>query len=254
MAAEAYWRRWRPGRIEAIRPAFRVLGRPAAFAYEALGAVEMSTKEVETAGLLARRSAYQALATLAEHGLAERGPGGGWVRGQADLNDVAERVGAGELAAAHLARIRGQRDTWHDWLGIAAALADADPDPQAPADIVDGIEDQALADRPPKASPAVAADVPDQRRPATTAPRTRRSDRRRAPDWLRPPPRRRPMIRTRYSAVALLANPLAVGMLNLDGQSPSGRPGLGRHVSGCHTASAGSSPSIPNSASTERSN
>jgi hypothetical protein len=52
-----------------------------------------------------------ALRTLAEHGLAERGPGG-WRRGDARLADVAESTGAADIQRERAERYRQDRESW----------------------------------------------------------------------------------------------------------------------------------------------
>lgn len=52
-----------------------------------------------------------ALRVLAEHGLAERGPGG-WYRGVVALADVAESTGAADLQREREARYRRDRESW----------------------------------------------------------------------------------------------------------------------------------------------
>ncbi|MFC7734132.1 helix-turn-helix domain-containing protein [Actinomadura keratinilytica] len=169
VAADAAWRSWRAGRIEALHPCFRVLGLPAAFAYEALAGGALTASELSTAALLPRSTAYDALRTLAEHGLAERTADGRWRRGDADLDAVAAATGADDLAAAQLDGHRRDRREWHAFLGIVH-----DP----------GRATGSRAHRP------VAA--PDgRRRPGRRRPGA--SVRRLAPPWLKPPPRTRPI-------------------------------------------------------------
>lgn len=119
IADEAVRRTWRPGRIEAIHPAFRVLGRPAAFMYEALPVGPASVRELAAAALLPRATAYVALTVLAQYGLAERTPEG-WRRAGADLDAVARETGADERAAEQLAGHRADRAEWHAFLGIVS--------------------------------------------------------------------------------------------------------------------------------------
>ena len=87
------WRRRRAGRIEAIHPAFLVLGGTAGLVYEALGPDEARGAEVARMARLSASATSSALRVLAEHGLAERGPAG-WRRGVVALADVAESTGA----------------------------------------------------------------------------------------------------------------------------------------------------------------
>lgn len=63
-----------------------------------------------------------ALAGLAEHGLAERGPGA-WRRGPADLGAVSVVLGVPALLAALQARYRAERKDWRAFLGIVLPLA-----------------------------------------------------------------------------------------------------------------------------------
>lgn len=159
IAAEAARRTWRPGRIEAIHPAFRVLGRPAAFLYEALSTSPAPVNELAIAALLPRSTAYDAIAILAEHGLAER-TAAGWQRTATSLDTVARRVGADELAARQLAGHRADRAEWHTFLGIIAV--------------------------PQESTAAAPSHHPDQQRSGRDG---TLHARRRAPPWLVPPPR-----------------------------------------------------------------
>ena len=83
------WRRRRAGRIDGIHPAFLVLGGTAALVHQVLDGTEARGAEVARAARLSPSATSAALRVLAEHGLAERGRGG-WRRGDAALDDVAE--------------------------------------------------------------------------------------------------------------------------------------------------------------------
>ncbi|WP_285497722.1 helix-turn-helix domain-containing protein [Actinomadura sp. NBRC 104425] len=170
VAADAAWRSWRAGRIEALHPCFRVLGLPAAFAYEALAGGEVTASELSTAALLPRSTAYDALRTLAEHGLAERTADGRWRRGDADLDAVAAATGADDLAAAQLDGHRRDRREWYAFLGI--------------------VRDVQRAAGNGAHRPVAAADG-GRRRPGRRRPGG--GMRRLAPRWLVPPPRTRPV-------------------------------------------------------------
>ncbi|MFG1857535.1 helix-turn-helix domain-containing protein [Actinomadura geliboluensis] len=159
VAAEAAWRKWRAGRIEAIHPAFRALGHPAAAVYEALSGVPLQAHELAAAALLPRSTTHRALQILASHGLAERPDLGGWRRGSADLDVVALVTGAAKAADAQLAGHRSDRDRWHTYLGIIADVPE-------PATIGHTQTREAGRQRPL---------------------------RRRAPSWLMAPPRTRPI-------------------------------------------------------------
>ena len=105
------WRRRRAGRIEAVHPAFLVLGGTSALVYQVLDQVEARGAEVARAARLSPSAVFAALRILAEHGLAERGPGG-WRRGPVGLDDVAESTGAADIQREREERYRKDRDGW----------------------------------------------------------------------------------------------------------------------------------------------
>ena len=110
-AGSVRWRRRRAGRVEAIHPVFLVLGGASGLVYEALGADEARGAEVARSARLATSTVSAALRVLAEHGLAERGPGG-WCRGGVALADVAESTGAAGLQQEREDRYRQDRESW----------------------------------------------------------------------------------------------------------------------------------------------
>jgi hypothetical protein len=73
--------------------------------------VEARGAEVARAARLSASATSAALQLLAEHGLAERGPGG-WRRGPVSLADVAESTGAAELQREREERYKQDRETW----------------------------------------------------------------------------------------------------------------------------------------------
>jgi len=110
-AASVRWRRRRAGRVEAVHPAFLVLGGAAALVYKAVDNYAARGAEVARAARLSPSVVSSALRTLAEHGLAERGPGG-WRRGPASLDDVSESTGAADLQRERAERYRQDRESW----------------------------------------------------------------------------------------------------------------------------------------------
>ncbi len=105
------WRRRRAGRVEAVHPAFLVLGGTAGLVYQALGPGPARSAEVARTARLSASAASAALRVLAEHGLAERGPGG-WRRGAVTLADVAESTGAADLQREREERYHRDREGW----------------------------------------------------------------------------------------------------------------------------------------------
>jgi len=105
------WRRRRAGRIDAVHPAFLVLGGAAALTYQVLDQAEARGAEVARAARLSASATSAALRVLAGHGLAERGRGG-WRRGAAALDDVAESTGAAGLHSERAERYRQDRQGW----------------------------------------------------------------------------------------------------------------------------------------------
>ena len=110
-AGSVRWRRRRAGRVEAIHPVFLVLGGTAGLVYEALGRDEARGAEVARAARLSASATSAALQVLAEHGLAEHGPGG-WRRGAVALAGVADATGAADLQCEREERYRQDRESW----------------------------------------------------------------------------------------------------------------------------------------------
>ena len=110
-AASVRWRRRRAGRIDGIHPAFLVLGGTAGLVHQVLDGIEARGAEVARAARLSPSATSAALRVLAEHGLAERGPGG-WRRGDADLDEVATSTGAADLQREREERYRKDRESW----------------------------------------------------------------------------------------------------------------------------------------------
>ena len=110
-AGSVRWRRRRAGRVEAAHPVFLALGGTSALVYHALGQEEARGAEVARAARLSTSATSVALRVLAEHGLADHGPGG-WRRGAAALDDVAESTGAAALQREREARYKQDRESW----------------------------------------------------------------------------------------------------------------------------------------------
>lgn len=112
---------WRRGRVHAIRPVFRELGLPAAFVYAALEQVEhrgegpIGGRELAALARVGVTATYDALQTLATHGLVDRVTGG-WRLGSASLAQLAEAWGILDAIRAQLTRYRAERAGWHAWL------------------------------------------------------------------------------------------------------------------------------------------
>ncbi|GAA1836179.1 hypothetical protein GCM10009795_096680 [Nocardioides hankookensis] len=124
---------WRAGRVHAIRPVFRELGLAAAFVYAALEreqagqnssgdtSAPIGGRELAAKARVGVTATYDALATLAAHGLAERAPAGsdgpgGWILGTASLTQLAEAWGIADTIRAQIERYRAERRAWRRWL------------------------------------------------------------------------------------------------------------------------------------------
>ena len=123
-AGSVRWRRRRVGRIEAIHPVFLVLGGTAGLVYQALGPEPVRGAEVARTARLSASAVSAALRVLAEHGLAERGPGG-WRCGAVALADVAESTGAADLQREREDRYRQDRESWRARLRQYASARNA---------------------------------------------------------------------------------------------------------------------------------
>jgi hypothetical protein len=154
----AAWRRWRPGLI-GVHPVFRVLGGAAALVCEQLLGEPVRTVDLPHLTGLSATAVGTALADLAACGVAARGPGG-WRRGPASLDDVADRLGVPELLVGLQARHRRERQIWRGILMHVSATPIAVgneeiPWPEAPAD--EGQYGELAAARAPPGSDVPAA-------------------------------------------------------------------------------------------------
>jgi hypothetical protein len=136
---------WRPGRIEALLPVFRVLGTPAGFVYELLDSGPQSSWTLAAAALLGRSTTCAALSELAANGLAIKSPAG-WTRGSADPATAAHTLGADQLVTDQVEAYRADRRSWRTRLGLDLGpgvdeLLDVapppPPDPQMPDEHTD---------------------------------------------------------------------------------------------------------------------
>jgi hypothetical protein len=117
------WRRRRAGRIDGIHPVFLLLGGTAGLVHQVLDGTEARGAEVARAARLSSSATSAALRVLAGHGLAERGRGG-WRRGDASLDDVAEATGAAGTGRTGRAGGPGSRSTRPPGTGrLASATA-----------------------------------------------------------------------------------------------------------------------------------
>jgi hypothetical protein len=94
-----------------VHPVFLVLGGPAGLVYQVLGPDEVRGAEVARTARLSASATSAALGVLAEHGLADRGPGG-WRRGAVALADAAESTGAADLQRQREERYHRDREGW----------------------------------------------------------------------------------------------------------------------------------------------
>ena len=121
----AYRGVWVSGAVPVPHPVFRARGRLGGGLGLAAGAVYAvltgTPRPAGQVGVAARVGGVgRLLVCLAEQGLACRGPGG-WLRGDVDLDRVAERLGVGEYLALLHARYRADRVGYH---GLRRRVAD----------------------------------------------------------------------------------------------------------------------------------
>jgi len=154
----ARWRRRRAGLVDAVHPAFLAVGTVEALVYQALTTAEETGREVARSARLSASATADALRVLAEHGLAERGPGG-WRRGPASLDDVADATGATQIYRDRAGAYAEDRAIWHEtiagWLAPKPGPAAGD-DPPLPIDDVLPQMRLPLDDEHDRAPPALA--------------------------------------------------------------------------------------------------
>lgn len=128
-AEAAAWRSLRPGRLGGVHPVFRELGGPAAFVYAELTDVPTRAGDLPGLAVLSSSAVNDALHDLADHGMALRVIGG-WVRGPADPDTVAEHLGVPDLVNRIVAKYRQQREEWRAFLAIVDAFGPTDLEPE----------------------------------------------------------------------------------------------------------------------------
>jgi hypothetical protein len=159
----AAWWRWRPGRL-GVHPVFRILGGAAALVCEQLTSGPVRSIDLPVLTGLSATTVSTALADLAAHAIAVRGPGG-WRRGPASLDEVAGQLGVPEVLAALQARYRKEREQWLAFLLLVPAIAHPAappagydvPWPEAPPDDDDWHGEPAAARAPPTGDAFAAA-------------------------------------------------------------------------------------------------
>ena len=119
-------RAWSKGKIHGLRPAFRELGRSAAFLYETLeqAGEPLSGRELTRRAQLSPAAGKEALETLHAFGLAQK-TRTGWKIGAASLATLAEQFGITDQIKAQIDQYRTERRAYWAYLGIVR-LTDAD--------------------------------------------------------------------------------------------------------------------------------
>lgn len=111
--------RWVRGKAHAVRPVFTVLGTPAALVYEAVEQDRAgSYRELIERTDLSRDAVREAVSILSSWGLIAGSTAAGWrlTSTEADLERLAERLGAIEVRAHRIARHRKERIKWREKL------------------------------------------------------------------------------------------------------------------------------------------
>ncbi|MBT1003980.1 MarR family transcriptional regulator [Paenarthrobacter sp. DKR-5] len=137
---------WRRGKVHALRPAFRVLGLPAAFVYEALehGHGGLSVAELVRSSKLSRTAVEEALDVLAAWNLVARGEDRAWsIVASTSLRLLAEQFGVVEEISIQLRRYKVERERWRHWLATHTVheLLIPHPDEDYPWDSFEGPPD-----------------------------------------------------------------------------------------------------------------
>lgn len=131
MAEAAELITWEKGKVQALRPAFRELGMPAAFVFEALehAPTALGIAELVRRTGLGRTTVNEALEVLAAWGLTVRFAGGWRAVSGASLGLLAELFGTAEDVARLVDRFRAERTLWRAWLSSRTLTAAELPAP-----------------------------------------------------------------------------------------------------------------------------
>ncbi len=127
VAAQVVRQSWRAGKIQALRPAFRELGLPAAFVYEALeqGPGRMTSFELADGTDMARSTVYEALQILAAFNLVQQHSGRWSIVAATSLVVLSESLGCAAEITDRLHRHRRERDAFRRAMHVVTYLETA---------------------------------------------------------------------------------------------------------------------------------
>lgn len=130
---------FRAGKIRALRPAFRDLGLPAAFVYEALENAKTAPTSFDLSRetRMARSTVYQALNTLAAYNLVEQRSGRWRIVAATSLAELAETLGTTQFIADRIDGHRRERDTYRRLMRVVTRLETFTPDSSAAEHLLD---------------------------------------------------------------------------------------------------------------------
>lgn len=130
VAAQVTRQSWRAGKIQALRPAFRELGLPAAFVYEALeqARAPMTSFELAQQSGMARSTVYEGLQTLAAFNLVQQRSGRWSVVSTTSLTILAETLGCAAEISDRLHRHRLERDAYRRAMHVVTCLETVVPE------------------------------------------------------------------------------------------------------------------------------
>ena len=107
---------WRKGKVHAMRPAFRLLGMPAAFVYEAIEHSPALVKDIVAETRMSRSTVHEALEILAAWNLVRRCENGWEAVASTSLAALAEILGVADFVADQIHKHRAERAAWRQWL------------------------------------------------------------------------------------------------------------------------------------------